>query len=536
MRTSLTHPLQIDAFPLASGHVGMTLCPGRKGPSLSGPAWERDLAADMATLSDWGAAVVVTLVEAEELARLGCANLGCAVIGAGMEWIHIPFADTEAPHDTWHLGWRKVSPRLHHALEQGRKVVIHCKAGLERTALVASLLQCERGETLDDAMRTITAVRHNARLLPAQKQWLTNRLREDDPTKRRIRAALYGGAMGDILGAEIEFWSLDRIRARFPDGVDPLTREFTDDTQMTLFTAEGLLCGHRRGEERGIGTIEAPVHHAYLRWLQTQGETPRVAHVERFGLVADPRMHKRRAPGMTCLSALRAAEYFGQQQRNSSKGCGSLMRMVPLPLLRREREAIIWAQDISGLTHGHESAADSCAAFTFICHALLAEMPLEHAILSAMTMPLNDEVKYALAAALHTPHDGTGETVETLGGGWVAEEALSIALYACLAVEKRAPQGQRVETALRIAVTHSGDSDSTGAIAGNLLGLLYTDEVMAHPWRRAINGADLIDRLATDLWFAGHPDAYDALYPAEAKKDLWTSLWTAHHGDAYPGV
>ena len=102
------------------------------------------------------------------------------------------------------------------------------------------------------------------------------------------------------------------------------------------------------------------------------------------------------------------------------------------------------------------------------------------------------ETAAAIDAALTLPRDGRPETVERLGGGWVAEEALAIALYAALA----APG---FEAGLRIAVTHSGDSDSTGAISGNLLGLLYPEEVMQHPWRERVECADLIDRLARDL-------------------------------------
>lgn len=52
------------------------------------------------------------------------------------------------------------------------------------------------------------------------------------------------------------------------------------------------------------------------------------------------------------------------------------------------------------------------------------------------------------------------ETVERLGAGWVAEEALAIGVYAALV-------SPDVMSALTLAVTHSGDSDSTGAIAGN---------------------------------------------------------------------
>lgn len=98
----------------------------------------------------------------------------------------------------------------------------------------------------------------------------------------------------------------------------------------------------------------------------------------------------------------------------------------------------------------------------------------------------------AIDAACEASSDGRPETVERLGGGWVAEEALAIALYTA-----RVATG--FEHGLRIAVTHSGDSDSTGAIAGNLLGLMFPTEVMGHDWRRRIECADLTCRTASDL-------------------------------------
>ena len=103
-----------------------------------------------------------------------------------------------------------------------------------------------------------------------------------------------------------------------------------------------------------------------------------------------------------------------------------------------------------------------------------------------------EETARAIRAALDAPRDGRAETVEGLGGGWVAEEALAIALYACLA----APD---FEQGLQIAVTHSGDSDSTGAIAGNMLGLLYSEQALSHRWASQVECGDLITRLSRDL-------------------------------------
>ena len=102
------------------------------------------------------------------------------------------------------------------------------------------------------------------------------------------------------------------------------------------------------------------------------------------------------------------------------------------------------------------------------------------------------EISQCMNAALEAPRDAQPETVESLGKGWVAEEALSIALYACLATKN-------LDSGLQCAIIHSGDSDSTGAIAGNLLGVLYPYEVFAHPLLHNLGGRNIIEQLAVDL-------------------------------------
>lgn len=64
-----------------------------------------------------------------------------------------------------------------------------------------------------------------------------------------------GGAVGDALGFEVEFMSLTTIRQRFGEGgiTDYVldsdgVAEFSDDTQMSLFTAEGLLTAIAAGK------------------------------------------------------------------------------------------------------------------------------------------------------------------------------------------------------------------------------------------------------------------------------------------------
>jgi ADP-ribosylglycohydrolase len=100
--------------------------------------------------------------------------------------------------------------------------------------------------------------------------------------RERIRGSLLGGAVGDALGAPIEFDSLETIRERFgPGGVVELKPAYgrrgaiTDDTQMTLFTAEGLLLAAQAAALDRPSELARHVHRALLRWLRTQGSHSR---------------------------------------------------------------------------------------------------------------------------------------------------------------------------------------------------------------------------------------------------------------------
>ncbi len=109
--------------------------------------------------------------------------------------------------------------------------------------------------------------------------------------------------------------------------------------------------------------------------------------------------------------------------------------------------------------------------------------------------PRSDEPARALLAALDLaerepdPHPGA---VEQLGGGWVADEALAIAVYAAVTASS-------FEAGVRTAVNHSGDSDSTGAMAGNLLGAQLGRCAVPEGWRLALAEHELVEEVARDF-------------------------------------
>ncbi len=135
----------------------------------------------------------------------------------------------------------------------------------------------------------------------------------------RITGCRLGGAIGDALGAGIEFESIAEIRNRCgPAGVRGFAPVYgrlgaiTDDTQMTLFTVEGLIRASVRDRSKGICHCPTVIRHAYMRWLHTQGHRwpppgpPDGDSEEPDGwLVRVDDLHHLRAPDSTCLSALR---------------------------------------------------------------------------------------------------------------------------------------------------------------------------------------------------------------------------------------
>src|SRR5690606_24902080 len=82
--------------------------------------------------------------------------------------------------------------------------------------------------------------------------------------------------------------------------------------------------------------------------------------------------------------------------------------------------------------------------------------------------------------------------IAELGQGWVAEEALSISIY-CALVARDFTEG------VTLAVNHDGDSDSTGAIVGNLLGAMYGARAIPSNWLEPLELRDAITELAEDL-------------------------------------
>jgi ADP-ribosylglycohydrolase len=339
--------------------------------------------------------------------------------------------------------------------------------------------------------------------------------------RERARGCLLAGACGDALGGPVEFMRDGEIRARFgPGGIRDMAPAYgklgaiTDDTQMTLFTAEGLIRAHLRWLRRGVSEPAAVVRGAYLRWLLTQGERPRQATFPEDGWLLGLRaLHDRRAPGNTCLSALNTPPGAGLVARNDSKGCGGVMRAAPAGLAASPERAFELGDLCAAITHGHPTgrlaAGFLAAAISGLSTGQALAAALDEAAALLRERPSHEETLRAVEAAREEAAAGRRESVPTrlapLGGGWVAEEALAIGVWAVLAADD-------LEGAVVLAVNHGGDSDSTGSIAGNLAGTLLGEAAIPERWLDRLELRAEIAQVADDLVECGEIGADDPAY------------------------
>jgi ADP-ribosylglycohydrolase len=343
-----------------------------------------------------------------------------------------------------------------------------------------------------------------------------NARQSSSAARDRFLGCFLGGAVGDALGAPVEFMGLDEIRRAFGrQGIRDFAPAYgrlgaiTDDTQMTLFTAEGLIRGWLRGQTKGIASYPSVVAHAYLRWLLTQGREPKceLAPGGDGWLFGHRELHHSRAPGLTCLGALEEMLGFGDRARNNSKGCGGVMRVAPVGLFAwhwrhgetPHEDAFNLACELAALTHGHPTGQLAAGAFAVMVLSLACGGSLQDAVDVAVgclkKRPKHQETLHALgrARALAESKLPVTDAIADLGGGWIAEEALAIAVYCALVTET-------FEEGVVHAVNHSGDCDSTGAIAGNLLGAMHGVEAIPERWLGRLELREVISEVGNDLF------------------------------------
>lgn len=388
---------------------------------------------------------------------------------------------------------------------------------------------------------------------------------KEEERKRRvkdcIRGSLMAGAAGDALGYPVEFMSRNAILARYGDkGITEFKLDsdgnalVSDDTQMTLFTANGMLMGLTRGYMRGIGGDPKDyVDGAYIDWYYTQTVNKKSERDDfHYTWLRDlPELAHRRAPGITCLNACESL-LAHRDVENNSKGCGGIMRVAPMGLLDASfkesggsgfyYKTVYLAEagaHIARVTHLHPLGYLPAALMTLLLSRIVPLTPdeVKESIIDIindgldvmMNMYGNDYAKYkeylrALTLkAVNLAHSNISDiqAIMQLGEGWTAEEAWAISLYCVIR------HIDNMKEAIIAAVNHDGDSDSTGSITGNIMGAIYGYEAIKRerlfcPYGKKFEDTielhNIILAIADDLYTGCIISEYDPIDTPEKKQ------------------
>ena len=362
----------------------------------------------------------------------------------------------------------------------------------------------------------------------------------------KYRGCMLGGAVGDALGYAVEFIDDEHIFRKF--GENGITEyelncngkaEISDDTQMSLFTANGLLIGTTRGMMRGImGSYQSYIALCYKDWLKTQTadelgfEAPEYSWLNNI-----PDMNHSRAPGRTCISYLMHNNLGSvNKPKNNSKGCGGVMRVAPIGLYLGGRsvddtEVDMIGAETAALTHGHDLGFIPAAALVHIINSVShSNIALIDAVEKAKSAVANEfsNAKHITdmvnlidkAIALSKEEYNDLDAIRELGQGWVAEETLAIAIYCAL------KYSDDFEKAIIASVNHSGDSDSTGAVTGNILGAYLGRKSIPDKYLEDLELRDTIIELADDLYNDCQMSEY-----GEYRDPIWIQKYIEH---SYP--
>lgn len=367
--------------------------------------------------------------------------------------------------------------------------------------------------------------------------------------KNKVLGSMIGGAIGDALGYPVEFMRYNQILSKY--GRPGIMRyelnnngvaEISDDTQMSLFTANGVLfCFTRYATHSVLGASPADyVRDSYIEWLQTQ--TGEIDYTKwHYNWIREVKgLHAKRAPGSTCLTAIQELTNH-KEVVNNSKGCGGIMRVAPLalfaanPTYQTDSPSYIvdYAKEagkIAALTHKHPLGYIPAAFLSALIQQLMpysyvTPFLLRRCIENCITIILEiypehqlhiEYIKQLVDKAINLSNSNSNdvEAISQLGEGWVAEETLAIALYCVLKYH------DDFEKAIIASVNHSGDSDSTGAVTGNLLGALLGYDAIPDYYKENLELRWLIEEIATDLAtdipVGEYMDCYDT-----TEKRLW---------------
>ncbi|WP_194174841.1 ADP-ribosylglycohydrolase family protein [Desulfofundulus thermobenzoicus] len=302
----------------------------------------------------------------------------------------------------------------------------------------------------------------------------------------RVRGGIYALAVGDALGATLEFMDREQIRARYGvlrevvggGWLNLRPGEWTDDTEMTLAVAEGILVDP-----------ENPVPHigeTFLRWRTTN--PPDIGGTIRAVFQAYDRLK----------DWYRAAEEV-HARSGMTAGNGALMRTLPLAFAYPDAaDLYMRCMEVARMTHWDPEAGLTCFIYCLTVQELWRYMTFAEAYGRALDV-LKDivprgEMEDVASRLARRLGDVAGWPKDRLRPTGYTVDTLACALW-CVA------NTDSFEEAVVEAVNLGGDADTVGAVTGGLAGVMYGYDAISARWLDKFDGKQLerLDNAVTGL-------------------------------------
>ncbi len=304
-------------------------------------------------------------------------------------------------------------------------------------------------------------------------------------TADRQRGTLFGLAVGDALGAAVEFKSpgtfepVTGYRAGGPHGLNP--GEWTDDSSMALALADSIV-------DAGWDLNDQACR--YVAWWQ---EGKYSVNGQCFDI------------GMTVSSALSRFQQTGDATTSGSpspraSGNGSIMRLAPVPIRyahlfpSQVDELVTCCIDSSRPTHGSEQCLSACAYFGLVLVALIngvdrdevLDADWEHLRQLKQLHPMHPEVAEVAGGSYRRK-----QPPEIVGSGYVVK-SLEAALWAFY-------DARDFREAVLKAVNLGDDADTTGAVCGQLAGAYWGESGIPEEWLEGLAEREMIEKALEGL-------------------------------------
>jgi protein-tyrosine phosphatase len=145
----------------------------RRSPTADEPQ-EQKLESDLRRIkNEYGAEVLISLMEPTERERLGIADLFERAKGVGLEVLGLPIPDGGTPvHAGLERAYRELVERVVSDLKEGETVVVHCQGGYGRSGLVAASVLVALGYSTEEAIRAVQEARPGAIENPSQAEYV----------------------------------------------------------------------------------------------------------------------------------------------------------------------------------------------------------------------------------------------------------------------------------------------------------------------------------------------------------------------------